>query len=241
MCWDGEHARAVRQGIWDGYKAARATPGKPEPERPISQAKEWCTLAGLHHVERDHLEADDLIANYWRQNRPLAERIVVLSGDKDFLQLIGPETVVVRPLDKGQTDRWDEDRVRAEYGCEARLLPYVKALMGDVSDGVPGLPGVGPKKAVKRILAADGYWSRLLDGHTSDERSLLVRNLMLMDLRNEVPYEPLVAAPGFAPVRPGSLGLDQLLAFLDRYRLDSVRARVLDGSLWPSEETVPTS
>lgn len=235
LCWDGGKS-LYREAIWSGYKGNRGPTRKDEPERPIVQAKEWATLAGLHHVERQGFEADDLIANYWRQVRPTDTPLVILSGDKDFLQLITNEVQVVRPLDKGLVDRWDVARVRQEYGCEPHHLPYVKALMGDSSDGIPGLPGVGPKKAVSRVVKAGASWFRLLDAHTPQEREILDRNLRLMDLRYQAPQTLLSQPPLFDPVRPGSLGQIELMSFLDRYQLNSVRSRLLDGTLWPSEE-----
>lgn len=239
LCWDGGKS-LHRQAIWSGYKADRGDQVN-EPERPVVQAKEFCSAANLHHVEREGFEADDLIANYWRQSRPIEDPIVIVSGDKDFLQLVGPQTTVSRPLDGGVIDVWDSDRVVAEYGCEPALLPYVKALMGDVSDGIPGLPGVGPKRAVKRLKEAGNSYLRLLEAHTDAERDVLLRNVRLMDLRQEAPYVALEQAPRFDPVRPGCLGYPELRAFLDRYQMHSVLTRLDTNTLWPEEKEPPTS
>lgn len=232
VCWDGgksEHRRA----IWDGYKAKRGEAHEEEPDRPVAQAKAFCTLAGLHHVEREGFEADDLIANYWRQARPIDTDIVILSGDKDFQQLIDQHCILVRPMNAGApADRWDYDRVVTECGVEPRHLPLVKAMMGDVSDGVPGLPRIGPKKAAKRIVAEDGSWLKVFDSFTDEERTLVKRNLMLMDLRNEVPRTPVGQPPEFKPTRPGDLAFQELLEYLEHYGLASVRSRLLHGDLW---------
>lgn len=232
LCWDGgksEHRRA----IWDGYKAARGAAHEDEPDRPVAQAKQFCTLAGIHHVEREGFEADDLIANYWRQIRPTDEWMVILSGDKDFIQLIDTHCELVRPMGAGQpTDRWNYDRVLTEYGVPPRDIPLVKAMMGDVSDGVPGLPRIGPKKAAKAIITYEHSWLKVFDSLADDDRLLVKRNLLLMDIRNEAPYTHLGQSPEFKPTRPGDLAFQELLEYLEHYGLAAIRSRLLHGDLW---------
>src|SRR5690606_6422668 len=141
------------------YKSERPEHVERDKEERVAAnlASEFLTLAGIHHLKMEGVEADDLVAAYWRQARAMGpERVVILSGDKDFLQLVErgvPETVQIRPGVSPEV--WTMAEVVAKFGCIPSDLPKVMALSGDKSDGVPGLRGVGTKTAVKMLAAND--------------------------------------------------------------------------------------
>lgn len=241
LCWDGGRS-TYRQAIYADYKANRAErPEDEEDTRPFPLMKEFLTVANLHHVERAGWEADDLIACYWRTIRPLDTKIAILSADKDLLQLIGPNVVQVRPASKPPTDYWDAERVMKEMGCEPRHIPVVMALTGDVGDNVPGLPGVGPKRAVQRLAKCDWDLESFFVSYDIDEamRAQVRRAHRLVDLR-DLSYHAngltVSQPPQFRPTDPGSVLFQDLLTFLDHYRLDSVKTRLLAGTLWADPE-----
>lgn len=237
VCWDGGRS-THRMSLYDGYKSARAD--KPEVEdetTPFGQAKEFLTLAGIHHCEQPGVEADDLIAAYWRTN-PAGQRLYILSGDKDFLQLLDGYTEQIRP-GGGANERWTINRVRTELGCKPEHLPIVMALTGDTSDNVPGVPGFGTKTAVKVLGKHDWDLEAALacPAHPklAGQRDVALRNLSLVDLRTAISGIDVGPVPRFTPTTVTSLAYRELQTYLDRYQLASVKQRLTDGTLWTEQ------
>ncbi len=134
------------------YKAQRAA--TPEDLRPqFALIKQVLRAMGIPVFELDDYEADDLIGTLTLLGEKKGMHAVIVSGDKDMLQLVDRNTnaLVTR---KGITDleRYDLAQVAEKYGgLTPQQLIDVKALQGDVSDNIPGIPSVGPKTAVKLI------------------------------------------------------------------------------------------
>jgi DNA polymerase-1 len=257
VCWDGGRSR-YRIEIFPDYKKDRPKrEGRDDPEGPFGLAKRFLSLANLHHVEREGYEADDLIAAYCRQSGgwgaavtdvggySAPPEIIIVSSDHDLLQLLGPGVTQVKVSSRPPDDRWDAARVLRDLGCEPRYLPYVMALQGDPGDGVPGLPRIGPKKAVRMMARHDWSWLRLLEGGELDEdqRGIVQLALRLVDLRDGPGPSGLVLADPavLSPTAPGDAMFEELLAFLRRYELASVERRLLDGTLWGVDGRVPES
>lgn len=245
VCFDqGQSIR--RLALYPDYKANRRGGGPPSRDY-FAIMREWLSLSGIFTAQWESLEADDLIAAYWRQAAPMD--MVIVSGDKDLLQLVsGPSGVVqIRPQQSLsiEDETWDEDRVVAEMGCYPENLPILKALMGDSSDNIPGIPGVGPKRAAK--IASDNNWvmGRIMDdARCNSYRDLIERNFALVNLR-DVLVPGLPHPPAFRPTEPESLAWPDLMDFYDRYQLESVKARTIaymaEGQTWqPSRSLYPT-
>lgn len=254
VCWDGGRS-ARRVAISPEYKGHRLeAPAEVEDVKTsvFAMAKEFCSLAGLHHVERRGMEADDLIAHYWRQRNP-GEKTVILSSDKDFLQLVEGNTEQVRLSSSGTpTDRWTQQRVIDEMGCHPGYLAYAMSLAGDVSDNVIGVPRYGMKTAIKavakgaqeqmtRVASGDltvddaGHWfERVLEQpKIAPHIDQVLTNFELVDLRNM--YDAslhLPALPSWSPTGPGSLMFEPLMSFLTKHQMKNVQSRLLDGTLW---------
>lgn len=233
VCWDGGRS-AFRTAAHPGYKAARRDRGTEDEQAPFGLAKRFLTLAGVQHVERDGWEADDLIAAYWRII-PYSGEIVILSSDKDLLQLVGSDTRQVRVSARPPDDVWDSDRVRAHYGCDPQRLPLVMALTGDPGDGVPGVRGIGPKRAVKRLSEANWVWDGLLATLTEEEAAAARLARRLVDLR-DAPYARMglqvARPPEFSETDPTGPAWRDLVDFCDQYRLRQIRERLIAGTLW---------
>lgn len=239
VCFDqGQSLR--RLAIFSDYKANRSGGGGDAKRGYFRLMREWLSLSGIFIAQRDAFEADDLIGAYWRTATSMDMAIV--SGDKDLLQLVSaPAGVVqIRPQQSLtiEEETWDEQRVLSEMGCLPGHLPILKALMGDVSDNIPGVPRVGPKRAVQ--IASDNDWvlHRVLDDDRCREhREVIERNYALVNLRDVlVPDLPL--PPPFHPTEPESVAWSPLIDFLDRYQLESVKARMFawlgEGQTWRS-------
>ncbi len=133
------------------YKGTR---GETPPEF-IGQTEllvEALTAMNITSVSREMFEADDLIASLSVQGEAAGMRVLVVSGDRDTFQLITDEVTILYPV-KGVLNlaRMDDAAVLEKYGIHAKQYPELAALVGETSDNLKGIPGVGPKTAAKWI------------------------------------------------------------------------------------------
>lgn len=156
-------APTFRHTLYDGYKATRK--GMPEElaqQMPILH--EVLESMGVRTYELDGYEADDLIGTVSRRCEAAGWECCVVTGDRDSLQLITDRTRVKLIKSRmGQTETINFDRAQfvEEYGFEPMILIDLKALMGDTSDNIPGVPGVGEKTAmdlIHRFGSLDGVY-----------------------------------------------------------------------------------
>ncbi len=228
VAFDGG-ASLRRLAIYSAYKAhrpQRSADGQDEETGAFALAKEWLSLANVFHVEQPHYEADDLIGYYWRKCHNMD--LVILSGDKDLLQLVGPDCYQIRPqqgFTSIEDEKWDDARVTTEIAAPDKLA-VLKALQGDTSDNIKGVPGVGPKRAVQ--IARESEWSidKMRYHHKVGEEhlDLVKRNFDLVDLRN-VRGVDLPVPPPFEPTTPDSMLWSTLDDFYSRYAMNNMRSR----------------
>lgn len=222
-----------RNQIFADYKGTRKeTPEELIPQFPI--IREATDALNLNHLEMEGYEADDLIATYAAQALGKGYEVVVVSADKDLMQLIRPGVEFFDPMkDKFFTP---ED-VKEKFGVYPERVVDVQALAGDSIDNVPGVPGIGLKTAAQ-LINEYGSLQQVLDrtGEIKQEkrRQTLVDNrenalisLQLVTLKNDVPVEDEVEA--FSCRCPEK---EKLTAFIDRYGMNSLRAR---AEKWLSE------
>lgn len=127
------------------------------PEELLSQfplLREFAANMGIPFLEKDNYEADDIIGTLATQAAAEGYDVRVVTGDRDALQLVRPNLRVLLTK-KGISELKDYDTAafEEEYGFEPVKLIDLKGLMGDTSDNIPGIPGVGPKTASKLLLA----------------------------------------------------------------------------------------
>ena len=127
------------------------------PEELLSQfplLREFTANMGIPFLEKDNYEADDIIGTLATQAAAEGYDVRVVTGDRDALQLVRPNLRVLLTK-KGISELKDYDTAafEEEYGFEPLKLIDLKGLMGDTSDNIPGIPGVGPKTASKLLLA----------------------------------------------------------------------------------------
>ncbi|HEY8487831.1 MAG TPA: DNA polymerase I [Thermaerobacter sp.] len=143
---------AFRVERYAAYKGHRPeTPDDLRSQFPV--VKEVLSALGIPMVEHDGFEADDLLGTLARRAREAGVgRVLLVTGDRDVLQLVGDgvEALLTR---RGISDvhRYDAARIREEMGIDPAQYLDVKALMGDPSDNIPGVPGIGEKTALKLI------------------------------------------------------------------------------------------
>ncbi len=146
---------SFRNEIYDQYKANR--PPAPEDLRPQFPLIRDATRAfSLPMVEEENVEADDMIAAYTVAAVAKGWHVTIISSDKDLMQLVGLQNAAgaggVDMFDTMKDRRIGREEVEAKFGVGPELVGDVLALMGDSSDNVPGVPGIGPKTATKLIL-----------------------------------------------------------------------------------------
>ncbi len=164
-----------RHEIYREYKANR--PPMPEDlAQQIPYIKSFVKSSRITALEMEGVEADDIIASAALHLSGLGCRVVIVSGDKDLLQLVGDRVVMWEPMNN---KLYDVPAVQDKYKVEVdRLLDFF-ALVGDSSDNVPGVPGVGPKTAEKLINeygSLDGIYSRLEEMKKSKMKERLTEN-----------------------------------------------------------------
>ena len=148
VVFDAKRA-TFRNEIYPEYKAHRP----PAPEELVPQfaiIRDAVRAFNVPCIEREGFEADDLIATYARLGREQGvEEVVVISADKDLMQLVRPG---VRMRDPMKNKDIGPDEVKERFGVPPEKVTDVQALAGDSSDNIPGVPGIGVKTAAELIL-----------------------------------------------------------------------------------------
>jgi len=142
-----------RHKIFPGYKAKReVVPEDLKAQIPL--VKELIQAFQIVTYEKPGLEADDLIGTLAKQAAEENFETYIFSNDKDLFQLVGEKTKILRPLrrGKGEYEILDSAGVQRVFGVLPEQVADVLALMGDTSDNIPGVPGVGEKTAKELIM-----------------------------------------------------------------------------------------
>jgi len=159
VAWDA--GMSGREVTYDLYKAQR----KPRPDLLREQWPNLMPLVeafGYTNVKVEGFEADDVIASLSRQAREEGIPVMVVTGDRDAYQLVGPG-VRVMSTSRGITETkiYDEAAVKERYGVPPDLITDLMGLRGDTSDNIPGVPGIGEKTATQ-LLQQFGTLERVL-------------------------------------------------------------------------------
>ena len=148
--------KTFRSAEYAEYKANRSA-SPAEFTGQIGLIKEVLDALNIVHIELDGFEADDIIATLAKQGAASGLNVLICTGDRDTLQLVNDQVTVLYPR-KGVSDlaRLDPATVVEKYLVTPDRYPELAALVGESSDNLPGVPGVGPKTAAKWLAAYDG-------------------------------------------------------------------------------------
>ena len=142
-----------RHKLYDGYKANRK--GMPEElAEQMPKIKEILRAMNIDIIEKQGYEGDDILGTLAKYGEKQNLEVTILSGDRDTFQLASDNITIRIPRTKGgktETEDYNRAKVLEEYGLEPEQLIEVKALQGDTSDNIPGVPGIGPKTAISLI------------------------------------------------------------------------------------------
>ena len=146
-----DKGRTFRHDMYPEYKAHRAK--MPDEMRSqMARVRQVVETLGIPIFEQEGYEADDLLGTLARQAGELSVDTLIVTGDSDLLQLVDEHTRVLTSRRRfSDTVTYDLEGVRQRYGLSPAQLTDLKALMGDKSDNIPGVRGVGEKTATKLL------------------------------------------------------------------------------------------
>ncbi len=165
-----------RNDAYAEYKAHRKpTPRELSEQFPLT--KDLLAALGIRMIEEAGYEADDIIGTLASKAGQAGHNVIIVTGDRDALQLISPHTKVMLTK-KGITDTeiFDKDAFLAKYSVTPQQQIDLKGLMGDASDNIPGVPGIGEKTAIK-LIAEFGSIENVLDNVENISGKKLQENL----------------------------------------------------------------
>ena len=236
--------KSFRNDLYDQYKANR--PPAPEdlvPQFPL--IRDATRAFSLPLIEEENVEADDMIASYAREAARAGWDVTIVSSDKDLMQLIGTcgkGGGKIDMLDTMKNLRIDIPEVEEKFGVIPDLVGDVLALMGDSSDNIPGIRGVGPKTATKLIQEHGGLEAVLaaaLEMKPGKLRDSLIEQAdmarlsrVLVQLREDCPLPMALDA-----FRLGAIPPEPLTAFLAEHGFTSLLKRLGTGAGSPERKT----
>ncbi|HVW41775.1 MAG TPA: DNA polymerase I [Amycolatopsis sp.] len=200
--------QTFRSQTYAAYKATRSTT-PDEFKGQVTLVEDVLGVLGIPVLTKENYEADDIIATLTTQAVGEGYEVLICTGDRDALQLVGDTVTVLYPR-KGVSDltRFDPAAVAGKYGLSPAQYPDFAALRGDPSDNLPGIPGVGEKTATKWIQQF-GSLGELIDrvdevkGKVGDALRANLDAVMLNRRLTELVRDlPLEVTPGDLALRP---------------------------------------
>lgn len=200
---------SFRTDVYPEYKATRSeTPQEFRGQIPLLQ--DCLAAMSIPVLTKEGIEADDILATLAAQGSASGYDVLVVSGDRDTIQLVNDEVTLLYPSVQGvsQLKRYDPIAVQERYGVRPEQYPDIAALVGETSDNLPGVPKVGEKTAVKwltqfgsldDLLERAGEIKGVVGGNLRDHIEDVRRNRSLNRLLDDV---ELPVAPGDLEVRP---------------------------------------
>ena len=219
--------KTFRTELYADYKGQRKpTPSELSEQFPL--AMKVLGTMGIPTLELDNYEADDIIGTF-AVHAPEDVEVIIVTGDRDELQLVDTRTKVYYTK-RGISDIqiFDEAEFAANYeGLVPKQLIELKGLMGDTSDNIPGVPGVGPKTALKLIKEygdvetvlknIDKVSGKALKAKLADNKESALLSKKLATICTEAPVDTDIAKYALAPLREEARTLLQDLEFRNMY------------------------
>ena len=235
-------APTFRHKMYDGYKATRhKMPDELAAQMPV--LKELLAALGYREVTAEGWEADDILGTLSAACAARSDDCFLATGDRDSLQLVSDTTTVLlatTAMGRSKTVTMDVEAVKEKYGVSPRQLIDIKSLMGDASDNIPGVKGIGEKSAVTLIQkygSLAGVYAHLDDTadktikpkqreHLAEDRAMAELSHTLGTIRTDAPID---TAEGSYTVgegnKPAAVRLLQELeihSLIPRFGLDGV-------------------
>lgn len=229
-----------RNDIYPEYKANRDEP--PDDLRPqFALVRDATRAFNVPCIELEGYEADDLIATYARQAEAAGGEVVIISSDKDLMQLVSDKVTM---YDTMKNKFIGKNEVVEKFGLGPEYVIDIQALAGDSIDNVPGVPGIGVKTAVQ-LLQEYGDLESLLENAGQIKQNKRRENLiefadqarlskMLVTLKTDVPTPDKIEDFATRPIEE-----EKLLAFLNEMEFTTLTRRISEDHNWRVAETSP--
>ena len=239
--FDGKNNSRARTAIYPEYKANRQSM-PPDLLHQIQWAKDFCRLIGISMLDPEGVEADDTIGTIATYAAKKGIDVYICSTDKDLCQLVSDRISLVDTYKENLIIK--EPEVKAKFGVPPSLIVDYLSLIGDASDNIPGVPGIGPKSAAD-LLNTMGSLDNLLanadqlKGKKKDlitehkELALISRKLASLDLTVEFPEDD-----HFFVIKPTLL--EELKAFYHTMQFHTLTKELLNQEA-PIREELPSS
>lgn len=228
--------KTFRHEMFPEYKAKRAEP----PEDLIKQLpyiKEYLDIRGIQSLEIPGIEADDIIAKIAKIQADSGGKVVIFTADKDLFQLVNENIFIYHPKLK---EKLDQKGIKEHFGVYPHQIVDYLSLVGDSSDNIPGVPGIGDKTARKLIdkFGRVEDMMRMIDKMDEKLRKKINDNLdslklsqKLVDLENVPDYEL-----EFIPEQFADRKTDELAAFYQKFSFNSLLKNIKGVSLSSERE-----
>lgn len=153
-----------RHEMYEEYKGTRTSP-PDEIKGQFDRIKEILAAMNINNLESDKYEADDIAGTLAKKAEEDGLEVVIVTGDRDYLQLASDNIeIVITKKGITETEKYDKERIIEDYGISPSQLIDLKGLMGDSSDNIPGVPGIGEKTGLKLIQdfgSIDGVYENI--------------------------------------------------------------------------------
>lgn len=232
-----------RHLAFDQYKGTRK--GMPDELRvQVPILKEILDALNIHRMELEGFEADDLIGTVSKRCGERGLKVLIVTGDKDALQLVDDQIeVLITKKGISQIENYDADAILREFNLTPLQLIDFKGLSGDTSDNIPGIPGVGPKTAIKLletyksvesvIQNVEDIENKRLRGLVETYANQALMSKSLARIETNVPLE--FEMDEFALREPK---LEEARALFSLYELKSLMGRLKSDSVNVGHETI---
>ena len=242
-------APTFRHKMYDAYKAGRhAMPDELRDQFPY--AKRVLHEMGIAVLEKEGYEADDILGTLSKRAEERDIAAYVLTGDRDSLQLISDKTTVLLATNK-DTLTMDRAAFFEKYGVESSQFVDVKALMGDSSDNIPGVAGVGEKTALKLISdfgSLDNIYANLpsdkigksVNIKLAENKDKAYLSKTLAQICTDVPLDEGIDDIEYLGFREGAYELFaelEFMGFIKKYNLSKPDGKKVEGSAQASFES----
>jgi DNA polymerase-1 len=176
-----ESGKTFRHELFAEYKGTRSEM-PPDLRGQIGRVTQLIATLGIPVEQREMYEADDVIGSLSRRLAADGMQVVIVTGDSDLLQLVDENVLVALPGVKrfGDVREYDPAAVIERFGFEAEFVPDYKGLVGDTSDNIPGVPGIGDKTA-KALIAKFGSLEEIIE-HVDDVTPTRARNALTANI-----------------------------------------------------------
>ncbi len=223
-----------RHEIYEEYKGTRSS-APDEIKGQFTRLKEILEAMDITILESDKYEADDIAGTLAKLGEEEGLEVLLLTGDRDYLQLADDNTKIILTK-KGITETaiYDKDSIKEEYGLTPNQLKDLKALMGDSSDNIPGVPGIGIKTGIsliKKYDSLDGVYENIDKITAKKRKENLISNKELAYLSKKLGTIVCDIDLGLniEDLRIKDVNVNKLVPLLEKYEFNNFLNKYIDG------------